>query len=260
MTDMVVLSEANRALAAGQRRGARGGWVRLLGSACALLATLCSVALLATLLPAVLREPLVILQLRAAGKSTRATVTQVRADRDDSFDSVSFWVVYRYSAPRPDGKPASYIGEEPITSEQYSRLKEGARVELRYVPGAPPIARMSSTVAGSFPWAPLAGGAALLIMGGLLGGGPLILAAQLWRQPRLARGGRLLDGQVVSFDAHQDRAGGWAIDLRYRFTTPAGQTVEGRQQGLYNDFRGQIPPPGAPLRIWYRDPQHHTVL
>jgi hypothetical protein len=178
---------------------------------------------------------------------------------------------YVYSAPGENGAPREYIGQASDSSDgAYFRLCEPGdrRLQVEYLPDAPGVSRVIDA---------LYGGDRLLWLEALIGGGALLLIGIVARwaareranvlaarakYARLRTHGRVLTGEIVQA---QNKAVGRQREnvllVDYRFVSPTGATLSGRQRKYRLDMRSQFPPPpGTPIRVLYADDESFVAL
>jgi hypothetical protein len=140
--------------------------------------------------------------------------------------STSFALLYRFTTP--DGAPAE--GRQTVSRETWEAAKNGDRIAVRYLPGAPQLnraARDSGTNAG------LVG----VVLGTLFsagGGGALFLMAYAWRRRRrLLERGVAARAVVLAVVPTRDKSR--RSFLRYRFHDALGVEREGRSDAMALD-------------------------
>lgn len=178
---------------------------------------------------------------------------------------------YVYNAPGADGATREIIGQTNDSSDgAYARLCEppDRRLRIEYLPDAPETSRVIDPLYGGERWLwleALVGIVALALIG--------IVARWAWREreavrrarakyARLRASGRVLMGEITHA---QNKAVGRqkenALLVDYRFVSPTGATLSGRQRKYRLDLRSQFPPePGTPIRVLYADDETFVAL
>jgi hypothetical protein len=93
-----------------------------------------------------------------------------------------------------------------------------------------------------------------------------VLLVILWivRRQRpylLARGRRLLRGEMVACSGRADEEGDFKLMIEYRFRTPSGSVLVHRASQIRNDLRRvPLPGPGTPVAIYYRNDRSFRLL
>jgi len=77
----------------------------------------------------------------------------------------------------------------------------------------------------------------------------------------LARGRRLLRGEMVSCAGREDDDGDFKLMIEYRFRSPSGSVIVHRASQIRNDLRRQpLPGAGTPVAIYYRNDRAFRLL
>lgn len=126
------------------------------------------------------------------------------------------------------------------------------KLVIRYLPDDPAHARMASPPAGGARW-----GVIILVVAVLLTP-ELFIFWKYWRNRRLEKYGRLLDGTIIHSTGEyrkyfkQSASGGnWWIVLDYVFTTPDGHELHRHDSEMRNDLAGMFPPEGTAVKVMY---------
>lgn len=178
---------------------------------------------------------------------------------------------YLYQVSGADGAAREYIGQANDSSDSaYSRLCEppGRRLLIEYLPDAPERSRVIDPLYGGERWLwleAMVGIVALVLIG--------IVARWAWREreavrrakakyARLRASGQVLMGEITHA---QNKAVGRQKEnvllVDYRFVSPTGTTLSGRQRKYRLDLRSHFPPkPGTPIRVLYADDETFVAL
>jgi hypothetical protein len=84
-----------------------------------------------------------------------------------------------------------------------------------------------------------------------------------WRNRLLAKEGKLVNGQVMtSKSSLEGEDNDFYLKLEYAFTSPeTGKLTTGTAKEKREDLKGkELPAPGMPLAVLYRNDQHHKPL
>lgn len=237
---------------------------------CAALAVLPLLALGLLMLAQVARAWVLSARFDASGVETWGELR--RCDRLYVFlTEVGTRFFYVYTVPGAGGTSRSIIGQATDDSDgSYFRLCEPSDrlLRIQYLPDDPTLSRVIDPLYSGERWLwreALIGAACLLLIVIVVRWARReqagVLAARA-RYARLRSSGRVLMGEIVSA---QNRAVGRQREnvllVDYRFTSPTGAVLHGRQRKYRLDLRSQFPPePGTPIRILYADDDAYVAL
>jgi hypothetical protein len=180
--------------------------------------------------------------------------------RTSSGKSTSYYVTFKFTPTTGDfqGKPVSV--EQSVSRDAYNRLADGSEVSISYVPTAPTMALLAGSDADNS-----------IINSTIVFGlaASIILVAAMrqffrdwWRNARLARDGRLVEGQLTSYRTRRGRRSGFYVDVNYTFQSPQdGQYLAGKGSEARGDLRDTPAPPiGTPVSVLFVDNKLFKVL
>jgi hypothetical protein len=191
-------------------------------------------------------------QLTTEGVTTRAKFID-RSISTDSDGDDTYYVTFQFGLDN-----RTYGVEQSVDSSTYYGAETGVIVDIVYVPANPQLARIAGMEAGeeeiflvvfSLCW----NGIVLLIFLSVVAG---------WRRVRrLSREGQIVRGELVSASGRRGNKGNYFVTVNYRFRTPGGEELSGKETATRNDLRGrELPAPGTPLSILYKDRKTHMAL
>ncbi len=160
----------------------------------------------------------------------------------------SYFVTYTFSVTAPDGPLQQYTREEQVSVNLYD-LPIGSTVRIWYRSQDPNGSRLIDNRYGNK--------ALLIMMIPMLALGLFLFFATIrfiWRNSRMERYGQLLTGEIVSCE----RAGKGGVTFRYRFYSPVGNEVHGRQVAFRN--LANLPPSGTKAAVLYVGDRTHRLL
>lgn len=264
MSVLVLINPANQDVVDGRRPyRSSSSALGLLTVLFLLLFPVCGVFFLTTIGGAMVTNVVEHWQLQQSGRPVNVTIISKRVVEDDE-SADTYKVVYRYVLVNRSGETLNFRREEDVAADVYRRLQPEAQAAARYVPSNPQVARLETTLAGGL-LGPLAGLGFMGLWSVLFCGVPLLIIIGMIRafqkEQRLQRGGHVVRGETLSCSSYEDSDNDLNIDLRYRFYTPQGRQIEGRERGIFNVLKGKpLPQPGDTLAIWYVDEKTYTLL
>lgn len=160
---------------------------------------------------------------------------------------------YTYTTPDlPNGFYSGYDGLHGACAEQ----ETGTPLTVRYLTDEPEESRITQGIDTDFSFNNLAIGSYLLQLVGVT-----LLAFRGWEQmrrfSRLETGGQIVRGSVIDTSTSWWRYP-W-VSIRYQFTKPDGQVIEGRRS-VHLRAMEQKPEPGVPVMVLYIDDRTHWML
>lgn len=199
---------------------------------------------------------------RQDGVTTEGTLTSLRITNDDRF-----YATYAFASAPEGAEPRQ--SEQRITENQYNTWlpamiewqAEGdpVAVEVEYLPDDPAESRLTVDNPDDLIRDRLTIGAIGMSI-------VFLLLVILWvvRRQRpylLARGRRLLRGEMVSCAGREDDDGDFKLMIEFRFRSPSGSVIVHRASQIRNDLR-RMPLPGAgtPVAIYYRNDRAFRLL
>ncbi len=227
----------------------------------ALLVLFVAAALWALALP----ELLTWYDFRQNGVTTQGTLTNLRITNADRF-----YAAYAFEVVADSGAAAQFQDEQPITEANYDALLpvfaewqasggDPVTIEVKYLPGDPATSRLTAQNPDDLVRDRLTIGAIGMSV-------VFLLLVILWivRRKRpylLARGRRLLRGEMVGCTGREDDEGDFKLMVEYRFRTPSGSVIVHRASQIRNDLRRlPLPGPGTPVAIYYRNDRAFRLL
>jgi len=192
-------------------------------------------------------------RLHEEGVSTGGQIAGLRVRSGDRY-----YAAYRFEVGQ-GSSAARYTGEQRVTAAAYVRLAEGASVTVTYWPDDPHVSRLDDPNPDDQrrEWLTLAATALSLLVVALA----LLGLDQRSHSRRVQRGGRVLRGQVIESSGRVDEDGDFKIRLRYRFRASGGQVIDGQTSQIRNDLKdAPLPPPGAPVAVYYRHDGVYRLL
>jgi hypothetical protein len=192
-------------------------------------------------------------QLTTEGVTTRAKFIDRRISSDSDNDT-TYHVTFQFGLDN-----RTYVVEQNVDSDIYSRAETGVVVDVVYVPHNPTLAKIAGTEASPAE--------AFVLVFSLCWNGFVWLVVLSTISSRrkhraLERGGQLTRGEVVACSGRSGSKGAYILTVEYRFSAPdSGEMLSHKQTATRNDLRGQLlPAPGTPLAILYLDRETYQAL
>lgn len=189
--------------------------------------------------------------LHDSGQTTQGVVISQR--EQGSGHSRTFFLTYRYTAPFK-GQPTELTNEEQVGQIFYEQHPPGSRLAVRYQTAAPGLSSVSWTAewpSEAVQWAALFGLGLLAVLG--------VLVWRVRAGLRLQDQGQIILGEVVANKVEQSR-GTRQIKLTYRFATPEGAWIEGRETIIRDGLPKEPLPAGTPVAVIYDSPRIFQLL
>jgi hypothetical protein len=252
-SNLFLFNEKNRAFIEDQTRRIRGPtWEgnRLHGFLLLLVFVFVGIPLLSG------SDGLVFLLLKVSNKTTEGTVIDGRTGTrigERGHHTTTYFLSYSFIV---GGK--EYSNEDEVDEDVYDRLKPGSQVKVAYFPGDPDISNISTfSLTDSLCLTVLM----LVVIGWTI----LFVMFQAYRHHRLSKYGQLLRGDVLAWEVAEKKAFGrsetvWKVSVKYRFTTPAGQTVSAIKRFSLNKPSWLMGERGSPVAVIYVNEKLYDLL
>jgi hypothetical protein len=196
--------------------------------------------------------------LRDSGTQTDATIIGRRID--NSGESTAYYVSYTYVHTPADGDPRTYRNEERVNRATYDAAEQGQQVAAIYTPDEP--ARVTIDVHLEPPWPGLVG-IAWSVGFFVVPAVAIIIVARRNMQitERLRESSSSIHGEVFACTGTGDDDD-YYVRLTYRFQSPTSGKLIQKSQRLQRDDLSDddLPAPGTPVVVLYRDDQTFQVL
>jgi hypothetical protein len=192
--------------------------------------------------------------LRQNGVSVEGVIINRRTS---TAKTTSYYITYGYSAANQQ----FHTQEVHVSENTYASHPEGMPVSVVYLPSDPNVSMLTGEDADYSERNKV-----LLFGLGWLGIAFIGLSAAIWkmREQRLwVQKSRIMQGIVCESQGHQagEKLRYFKLTIRYRFVSPSGIELFGRQSEARDDLAYQaLPKPGTPVAVLYLDDKHYKML
>lgn len=190
-------------------------------------------------------------RLTYQGRDTTGVVTG--HERRSGRRSTSYYLLYRFELPNPAGV-LQVDARASVSRATYGAYAPGARVRVRYLPGAPQISSVEWTPDPPV-WTAL--GLAVAALGACCAAVFMVDAVRTLRL--LGRAGQILPGRVTYARIIPSRSGD-RLSISYRFVTPDQQVLNDQDERVRVELHGLKPQPGTPIAVVYASPKAYQIL
>jgi hypothetical protein len=192
--------------------------------------------------------------LNTTGQVVRGEYTDKYITTDDDDGGTTYHVDYRYEV-----NGITYTGSHSVDQGLYSRVENGAGVDILYAPGDPGLSRVEGTNDISTPIFLTV----FAVFWNLISWGIFLAAIVGYRQDRqLMREGQLVRGELVNISGRNGSKGRYYVSADYRFQPPdGGIPISKRQTATRDDLRRTgLPEAGTPVMVMYKNRKHFKML
>ncbi|SRR5258708_27690769 len=184
----------------------------------------------------------------------------IASRRISSGKSTSYYITFKFTPTTGDFQGEPFSVEQSVSRDAYNRLTEGSEVKISYVPTAPNYALLAgsdadNSIINSTVTFAFAASIMLLVV--------MRLFFRDWRRnARMAREGRLIQGQLTYYHTRRGNKGGFYIDIACTFQSPIdGSVITAKGSEARGDLRGKPAPAlGTPVAVLYADDNLFKVL
>lgn len=151
---------------------------------------------------------------------------------------------------------------ETVSHDSFNAYQVGSPLHVRLVASDPSLRGIEETFRKDWGRAPLYASlftTAVLALAAFVAGKTGIAHM---RERRLFTSCQLIRGEAIAVDS-QLKSGQLLVSLEYRFTTPGGRVLQGREDFIRNDLRDKpdvLSGAGAPVMVAYRSDEDFRVL
>ncbi len=191
-------------------------------------------------------------RLDRSGITVEGTITALDVDGD------AWHMTYRFeTAHSPDAAPQT--NTQRLTRAAYERLAVGQPVTVMYWPDDPALAATGQPDPAHHLRDRQAIAAVVVGLIAVLFAGLGVMLARDRRPPHRQH---LVPGHIVACEGRLDADGDFKLRVRFRFTSPAtGHTITAQKAQIRNDLRqAELPEPGTPVAVYYRDDRAFWLL
>lgn len=173
---------------------------------------------------------------------TWVTGQVVRKHTAPSGRQTRYRIAYQFGVPGEEGRGVTCIRETKVQREDHERMETGQLVDVLVVPNQPGLSRLSVELDEPMTWSRspawignIGFGLLLLLIAVAVG---FAGARERRRQRARATAGQRLPGSVVECTASRERVG-FYVRLQYRFQTPDGRELRGRNGNVRPDLENK---------------------